>query len=210
MLNKIKNILYTEMPVAIEIKTNETYQILTEIEGDENSWYVRFESGFRIPYTVMFNIRGIDEEILQVVTEAYRNVPGLLDTFTDLRTEIGFPPDEDEEDYESFSYGIFVNNAAGDCYITKLSENDSRQDGYYTCHQEFDTEELAKQYITEREEQTKVFAVFFNRPAVDGFVRQEDCYSGNWKGSKHGYYNYVIDFPTEAEAQKYLDKLKSK
>jgi len=108
---------------------------------------------------------------------------------------------------EKLTFGVFENNAAGECFIRELTKDCSRQDGYFTCYQEFNTEELAKNYITEQEEQTKVFAVFFNRPAWEGFIRQENCYSGNWKGSKYGYYNYITDFPTETEAQKYLDEL---
>ena len=108
---------------------------------------------------------------------------------------------------EKLTFWVFENKAAGEVFVRELTEDSPRQDGYFTCYQEFTSEKLAKQYITEQEEQTKVFAVFFNRPAWEGFVSQEDCYSGNWKGSKHGYYNYITDFPTEAEAQKYLDEL---
>ena len=105
------------------------------------------------------------------------------------------------------TFGIFENHAAGEVFIRELESDDPRQDGYFTCYDEFPTEQEAKNCISEREEETTVYAVFYNYPAGEGFVRQEHDYSGNWKGSKYGYSNYQNDFKTEEEARKYLDEI---
>ena len=108
---------------------------------------------------------------------------------------------------ENLTYGVFENGAAGEVFVRELSENDPRQDGYFTCYEEFTSEQKAKNYITEREEETTVFAVFYNYPAGEGYIRQEDDYSGNWKGSKHSYYNYVEDFKTREKAENCLNEI---
>jgi len=108
---------------------------------------------------------------------------------------------------EKTTFGIFENHAAGEYYIAELEGDDCRQDGYFTCYQEFSTEKEAKQYITERKEETTVYAVFYDYPAGEGFVSRENCYSGNWKGSKYGYSNYQNDFKTEEEAIIYLNEI---
>ena len=108
---------------------------------------------------------------------------------------------------EKTTFGIFENHAAGEYYIAELEGDDCRQDGYFTCYQEFSTEKEAKQYITERKEETTVYAVFYDYPAGEGFVSRENCYSGNCKGSKYGYSNYQNDFKTEEEAIIYLNEI---
>ena len=192
------------MPIAIEVKEGNQYVAIAE-RIEENEMYVLFESGERIPFEVMNENIGVEEKQKKMIDEAYRTIPGLFDAFMDLKTEIGYPPDY-EECCET-TFGLFVNNAAGEYYIQQIREDDCRQDGYFTCYCEFSTEEEAKNYITERKEETTVYAVFYDYPAGEGFISQEHDYSGNWKGSKYGYSNYQNDFKTEQEARKYLDKI---
>jgi len=108
---------------------------------------------------------------------------------------------------EKTTFGVFENHAAGEVFVRELESDDCRQDGYFTCYQEFSTEQKAKDYIIEREEETTVYAVFYNYPAGEGFISQEDDCSGNWKGSKYGHSSYQNDFKTESEARKYLDEI---
>ena len=108
---------------------------------------------------------------------------------------------------QNLTYGIFENNAAGEVFIRELEQDDPRKNGYFTCYSEFTTEAEAKNYIIEREEESKVFAVFYNYPAGEGFISQENCFSGNWKGSKYGYSSFQNEFNNEQEARKYLDEI---
>jgi len=106
-------------------------------------------------------------------------------------------------------FGIFINRAAGDYYIQEMHSDTPLQDGYYHCVESFPTEQEAKDCIAQYREQTAIYCVFFNRPAWEGFVSQEDNFSGNWRGSKYNYYNLCGEYKTEEEAKSRLTELYS-
>jgi hypothetical protein len=104
-------------------------------------------------------------------------------------------------------YGLFVNYAAGEHFIQVIAADELRDVGYFTCIAEFETWEEAEAKVQEMREESKVFAVFFNHAAGEGFVSVEDCFSGNWRGSKYGHYSLIGEYKTEEEANRALDEL---
>jgi len=104
-------------------------------------------------------------------------------------------------------YGLFVNYAAGEEYIIPIDEKTPRQDGYFSCIAEFPTRSTAEAYVERMRKESEVFAVFFNHAAGEGFVSVEDCFSGNWRGSKYGHYSLIGEYKTEEEANRALDEL---
>lgn len=97
-------------------------------------------------------------------------------------------------------FGLYVNHAAGEYRILPVDENTPRQFGYFSCVEEFPTWEEAEAKARKLREETSVFAVFFDHAAGEGFVSVEDCFSGNWRGSKYGSYSLIGEYKTEEEA----------
>ena len=106
-------------------------------------------------------------------------------------------------------FGIFINRAAGDYYLQKLYSSIPLQNGYYHCAQSFPTEQEAKDEIARVREKSTVYCVFFNRPEWEGFVSQEDDFSGNWRGNKYRYYNLCGEYKTRKGAEDRLAELKA-
>ena len=115
-------------------------------------------------------------------------------------------------------YFVVENTGAGEAWINSVSLEEYKN-GDFT-YQEiqgshgsvvFETEnyEEAEKYIEDAIERTKVFAVFFNNAANEGFVSEENCFSGNWEGSKYGHSSCYGKFDTEEEAYNYLEQLLS-
>jgi len=107
-------------------------------------------------------------------------------------------------------FGLFVNNATGEHYIQRMHEDTPDQDGHFTCRKEFPIEQEAKDYVVKIRKESTVYAVFYNRSANDGFVQAEDDLSGNWKGNKHGHYNYCGDYASREIASARLADLRGK
>lgn len=60
------------------------------------------------------------------------------------------------------------------------------------------TDEAALEKEIEAMRGPTIWAVYFNRPAWEGFVSAEDGLSGNWRGSKYGHFDLVAEY-SEAE-----------
>jgi len=80
----------------------------------------------------------------------------------------------------------------------------SRDDGGY-----FRTKKGAEQWIQEQVDGSWVFAVFYSTAEGRGFVSEEHCFSGNWRGSMYDPYVYVGDFASREEAREALLKEES-
>ena len=104
-------------------------------------------------------------------------------------------------------FGIYVNHAAGEHFITEICEDTPNQLGGFSRIAEFAAREEAEAHVQKMREESKVFAVFFNHAAGEGFVSVEDCFSGNWRGSKYGHYSLIGEYKTEEEANRALDEL---
>ena len=104
-------------------------------------------------------------------------------------------------------YGLFVNYVAGEEYIIPIDEKTPRQDGYFSCIAEFETWEEAEAHVQKMREESEVFAVFFNHAAGEGFVSREDCFTGNWRGTKYAPYSLCGEYASEDEAFEALAKL---
>ena len=114
MLEKIRNILATELPTSIEEKITTydndvksvRYETITEPIGASYYWLVKFTNGQRIPYPIL-NLEGTEsspfengeivkseEEIAliteqgKIVKEAFANRPKLWSTFEKLKAEL--------------------------------------------------------------------------------------------------------------------------
>lgn len=71
---------------------------------------------------------------------------------------------------------------------------------------EFDTLAEAEAAREELRGQT-VYAVFWNRGEARGYVSAEDNLSGNWRGSRDGFYSCVSEHETQESAEMALSDL---
>jgi hypothetical protein len=105
----------------------------------------------------------------------------------------------------SKKYGIFENIGAGLAYVDFADAKP--ESSYYNLIETFDTREEAEDYIEKKKKETTIWAVFFDLGAAEGFVSEENDYSGNWRGNKYPHYTLEGEFDTEEEAENYLQSL---
>lgn len=102
-------------------------------------------------------------------------------------------------------FQLMYNNAAGDYYVNSGNEEDfSRQEGYFSEVGFFRSREELDEEIERWRRETTVYAVFENNAAGEVFMSAEDALSGNWRGSKYGYFTLVIEYETKEEAESHV------
>ena len=113
-------------------------------------------------------------------------------------------------------YQIMYNNAAGEHYVNKYTEEEwdnweesgvRNQEGHYSEIEVCNSQEEVDKFLEEFRGET-VFAVFEDRPAGEVFMSEEDCLSGNWRGSKYGYSNLVAEYNNREEAEAHVQRSK--
>jgi len=103
---------------------------------------------------------------------------------------------------------LMVNNAAGDFYFNQCAPSEERRlnQGHYR-EAAYGRKSKMCEKIKELRGPVR-YAVFFDRTDCDGFITQEDQWSGNWKGSKYGRNAFCGEFDTMKEAQKFLEDMR--
>jgi hypothetical protein len=143
------------------------------------------------------------ESILPAEIEGYKRVPNgeeyqSGDIYVSIEVEgnrygIWFAPK---------MWNLYIHVPAGEYVITQ----DDTCPAWYNFEAEYKTEGEAYAAIEERCISSSVWAVFFDTPTRDGYVSQENDFTGNWKGSGRQPYTCVGEFDTETEAKAYLKK----
>jgi len=104
-------------------------------------------------------------------------------------------------------YGLYVDRAAGEYRILYTYATTPHQINQFSCVAESYSEDEILELVRKMREESKVFAVFFNHATGEGFVSVEDCFSGNWRGSKYAPYSLIGEYATEEEAAQALAQL---
>lgn len=107
-------------------------------------------------------------------------------------------------------YQLMYNNAAGDYYVNKWTTDQIErwrssgyrlQEGHFReialCSSKDDLEGQIRQLAGET-----IYAVFENGAAGEVFVSEENGISGNWRGSKYGYFSLVGEYSSREGAEK--------
>lgn len=127
------------------------------------------------------------------------------------RDEEGTDEDELDEMVErdeegTDEYLVIENPPAGEVQIVHADNYTRNRYPHWHVVYEADTYEEAEEYIEERKRSTIRYAVYFNRPAGEYMITEENDYSGNWRGSKYGHFTFQADFETYEEAEKYVEE----
>ena len=99
---------------------------------------------------------------------------------------------------------VWENRAAGEVHV-----GDHPPGFHWDYLGEFNSEDDAEMYIQSLIAQTTVWAVFWDNGRWEGYVSQEHCYSGNYRGSGHYPYTYMGEYETRSEAEAALQRLAS-
>lgn len=99
--------------------------------------------------------------------------------------------------------GFFVkyDRAAGHAYV---ADNDERIGHYIVVAGPFETEEEAERAMEALRGEHR-WAVFWDRPAGEGFVERVDALSGNYRGSMYPHHDLVAECASREEAEEWLE-----
>lgn len=109
-------------------------------------------------------------------------------------------------------YQLMYNNAAGKHWVRTWVEEELEdweqsgyrtQDGYYTEWGLYNSKEELEKAVVDLRGPT-VFCVFEDRSDWEAFISEENKLSGNWKGSKYGYYSLAGEYNDREAAEKHL------
>jgi len=121
-------------------------------------------------------------------------------------------------------YQLMYNNAAGEHYVNEWTTDQIErwrssgyrlQEGHFReialCSSEDELEEQIRELAG-----ATIYAVFENGPAGEVFVSEENGISGNWRGSKYGYFSLGGEYSSQdaadqdaQERQEYFASLES-
>lgn len=109
-------------------------------------------------------------------------------------------------DEETSSWGIFINEAAGKCYIARQSMFEWETKKFYNCYGEFETREEAEKELEMLIEKTTCWVLFVNNIDGDAFVEEWKLGMGPYQQRRP--YTAMGVFNSEQEAINALEDLK--